>query len=112
MYGALPFAISALMGIFSLSAGANPETFNLNNPVASNPAYFMDMAGNKFFYTLASALDVFTIWCHRLFPQQQVARGHLLHCDRQLVHIVEADGCRTGAALLTQRPVTSITDVP
>jgi Yip1 domain len=62
MYSALPFAISALVGILSLSAGANPENFNLNNPVASNPAYFMDMAGNKFFYTLASALDVFTIW--------------------------------------------------
>jgi hypothetical protein len=62
MYSALPFAISALVGILSLSAGANPESFNLNNPVASNPAYFMDMAGNKFFYTLASALDVFTIW--------------------------------------------------
>jgi Yip1-like protein len=62
MYGSLPFVISALLGILSLSAGANPESFNLNNPVASNPAYFMDMAGNKFFYTLASALDVFTIW--------------------------------------------------
>lgn len=62
MYSALPFVISALVGILSLSAGANPESFQLNNPVASNPAYFMDMAGNKFFYTLASALDVFTIW--------------------------------------------------
>ncbi|HEX6907054.1 MAG TPA: hypothetical protein VF154_10630, partial [Terriglobales bacterium] len=38
------------------------EAFNINNPVASNPAYFMDMAGNKFFYNLATALDVFTIW--------------------------------------------------
>ena len=63
MYGSLPFVISALLGMVSLSAGANPESFNLNNPVASNPAYFMDMAGNKFFYTLASALDVFTLWC-------------------------------------------------
>ena len=62
VYGALPFVISALLGILSIAAGANPESFNLNNPVASNPAYFMDMAGNKFFYTLASALDVFTIW--------------------------------------------------
>ena len=62
VYSALPFVISALLGIVSLSAGANPESFNLNNPVASNPAYFMDMASNKFFYTLASALDVFTIW--------------------------------------------------
>lgn len=63
LYASLPFVISALLGILSLLAGINPEGFNLNNPVASNPAYFMDMAGNKFFYTLASALDVFTIWC-------------------------------------------------
>ena len=62
MYGVLPFAIAALLGILSLTAGANPEAFNINNPVASNPAYFMDMASNKFFYTLATALDVFTIW--------------------------------------------------
>lgn len=62
IYASLPFVISALLGIVSISAGVNPESFNLNNPVASNPAYFMDMAGNKFFYTLASALDVFTIW--------------------------------------------------
>jgi hypothetical protein len=62
IYGALPFVVSALLGILSLSAGANPKSFNINNPVASNPAYFMDMAGNRFFYTLASALDVFTIW--------------------------------------------------
>jgi len=63
MYGSLPFVISALLGIASLIAGANPESFNINNPVASNPAYFMNMAANKFSYTLASALDVFTIWC-------------------------------------------------
>jgi hypothetical protein len=63
LYASLPFVISALLGIVSLSAGANPENFNLNNPVASNPAYFMDMGGNKLFYTLATALDIFTIWC-------------------------------------------------
>lgn len=63
MYSTLPFVIYALLGIASLSLGVNPESFNLNNPVASNPAYFMDMASNKFFYTLASALDVFVIWC-------------------------------------------------
>jgi hypothetical protein len=62
MYGCLPYVIAALLGIVSISAGANPESFNINNPVASNPAYFMDLMGNKFFYTLATALDVFAIW--------------------------------------------------
>lgn len=62
MYSTLPFVIYALLGIASLSLGVNPESFNLNNPVASNPAYFMDMASSKFFYSLATALDVFTLW--------------------------------------------------
>lgn len=62
MYSTLPFVIYALLGIASLNLGVNPESFNLNNPVASNPAYFMDMASNKFFYNLATALDMFTLW--------------------------------------------------
>jgi hypothetical protein len=34
----------------------------VNNPVATNPAYFMDPAGNKFLYGMASALDVIALW--------------------------------------------------
>jgi hypothetical protein len=34
----------------------------VNNPVATNPAYFMDRAGNKFLYVMASGLDVIVIW--------------------------------------------------
>jgi hypothetical protein len=30
--------------------------------VATNPAHFMDPAGNRFLYGMASALDVFIIW--------------------------------------------------
>ena len=32
------------------------------HPVATNPAYFMDRAGNKFLYVMASGLDVIVIW--------------------------------------------------
>ena len=62
MYGALPTVIWASVAIVSLLAGANPEGFNVQNPIASNPAYFMDQAASPFFYGLASALDVFIIW--------------------------------------------------
>lgn len=62
MYASLPGIISALLGIVSLFAGVDPAGFNVQNPVASNPAYFMDPMGNKFLYVMASALDVFVIW--------------------------------------------------
>jgi hypothetical protein len=62
IYGWLPSMVSGLLGIVSLLAGADPEGFNIRNPVASNPAYFMDPTQHKFLYGLASALDVFSFW--------------------------------------------------
>jgi len=62
IYGSLPGIIGAVLGIISLFAGVDPAGFNANNPVATNPAYFMDPTANKFLYGMASALDVFTIW--------------------------------------------------
>jgi Yip1 domain len=39
------------------------EEFNIINPLAFNPAAFMDYnSSSKFAYTIASSLDVFTIW--------------------------------------------------
>jgi len=61
-YGSLPGVIGAVLGIISMFAGVDPAGFNAQNPVATNPAHFMDPAGNKFVYGMASALDVFIIW--------------------------------------------------
>jgi len=61
-YASLPGIINAILGIVSMFAGVNPEGFNVNNPVATNPAYFMDPSANKFVYGMVSALDVFAIW--------------------------------------------------
>jgi hypothetical protein len=61
-YSALPGVIGSIPGTISMFAGVNPEGFNVNNPVATNPAYFMDPTGNKFLYGMASALDVIAIW--------------------------------------------------
>jgi len=61
-YSTLPGVISAILGTISMFAGVNAEGFNINNPVATNPAYFMDPSANKFAYGMASALDVFAIW--------------------------------------------------
>ena len=61
-YAALPGVIGSILGAISMFAGVNPEGFNVNNPVATNPAYFMDPTTNKFLYGMASALDVIVIW--------------------------------------------------
>ena len=40
-----------------------PDDFNLQNPLVFNPGAFMDpTTTSKFLYSLASALDLFTIW--------------------------------------------------
>ncbi len=40
-----------------------PEEFNLQNPLAFNPAAFMDpTTSSKFVYSLARSIDLFTIW--------------------------------------------------
>jgi len=41
----------------------SPDDFNLINPLAFNPAAFMDpVTSSKFLYTIAMSVDVFTIW--------------------------------------------------
>lgn len=61
-YASLPGIIGSILGAISMFAGVSPEGFNVNNPVATNPAYFMDRAGNKFLYGMASGLDILVIW--------------------------------------------------
>jgi len=62
IYSSLPGIIGALLGVISMFAGVDPAGFNAQNPMATNPAYFMDPTGNKFLYGMASALDVFILW--------------------------------------------------
>jgi Yip1 domain len=62
VYSSLPGIIGAALGMISMFAGVDPAGFNAQNPVATNPAHFMDPAGNKFLYGMASAFDVFIIW--------------------------------------------------
>ncbi|MGA2855413.1 MAG: YIP1 family protein [Candidatus Sulfotelmatobacter sp.] len=63
MYASLPGIIGGILGIISLYAGVNPEGFDINNPVATNLAYYLDPeTTGKFVRGMASSLDVFTIW--------------------------------------------------
>jgi len=61
-YANLPGVLKAVLAIVSLLAGSNPESFNFQNPVATNPGYFMDPLASPLLFRLASALDVIVIW--------------------------------------------------
>lgn len=63
MYASLPAIVGALLGIVSMFAGVNPEGFDINNPVGTNLAYYLDPATTgKFVHSMASAVDVLSIW--------------------------------------------------
>jgi len=61
-YASLPTVVGSILGAISMFAGVDPEGFNVKNPVATNPAHFMDRTGNKFLYEMASSLDIIAIW--------------------------------------------------
>jgi hypothetical protein len=62
IYAALPLMLKSLLSALSVVAGISPDSFSFQNPIASNPGYFMNPADNVFLYSLASAIDIFMIW--------------------------------------------------
>jgi uncharacterized membrane protein len=62
-YGMLPGVIAGILQIVVVFL-KNPEDFNLQNPLAFNLGAFMSPPPNsaKFIYSLATSLDLFTIW--------------------------------------------------
>jgi len=61
-YSALPLLLRSLLAAASLLAGVAPDSFTFQNPVASNPGYFLSPSDSPFLYGIASALDIFMIW--------------------------------------------------
>ena len=62
VYSALPLTIKVVLATLSVVAGLNPESFSFQNPLASNPGYFMNPADGVFMYSLATGVDIFMIW--------------------------------------------------
>jgi hypothetical protein len=62
VYSALPLMLKTLLALLSVAAGMSPDSFSFQNPVATNPGYFMTPADNVFLYSVASGLDIFMIW--------------------------------------------------
>ncbi|MGP0019949.1 MAG: YIP1 family protein [Candidatus Sulfotelmatobacter sp.] len=62
MYAGLPGVVHAALGLLSMFSGINPEGFNVNNPVGTNPGYFLSPDTSKAVVALASIPDVISIW--------------------------------------------------
>ena len=62
VYAGLPGILKLCLAMLSLLAGASPDSFSFQNPVATNPGYFLNPADSPFLYSLASTFDVFLIW--------------------------------------------------
>lgn len=63
MYAMLPSCIKTLLGIVVLYAGTAPESFNIKNFAPTNLGAFMNPADtNPALYSLASSIDLITIW--------------------------------------------------
>ena len=60
MYASLPGIIKALIAMLAISVGGG-EGFTFQNPVASNLGALVDPSSH-FLYSIATSLDVFTIW--------------------------------------------------
>jgi Yip1 domain len=62
VYTRLPEVLMSLLAMLSLLAGVSGDGFNIENPVATNPGYFIGPDGSPVLRALLTPLDVFTIW--------------------------------------------------
>ena len=62
VYTRLPELLMSLLAMLSLLAGGSGDGFNIQNPVATNPGYFIGPEGSPVLRALLSPFDVFTIW--------------------------------------------------
>ena len=63
MYAGLPGIIKVLLGVIVIFAGTAPESFNIKNYAPTNLGAFLNpLETNAALYSLASAIDVTTIW--------------------------------------------------
>jgi hypothetical protein len=62
IYSNLAIALKTLLATISVAAGASPDSFTFQNPVATNPGYFMNPADSPFLYSVLSSVDIFLIW--------------------------------------------------
>jgi hypothetical protein len=54
--------LKSLLGAISLFAGADPEGFNINNPVATNLGFFISRGDHPVLHSALGWIDIFAIW--------------------------------------------------
>ena len=62
MFASLPGLLKAGLAIVSILAGVSSDTFTFQNPLATNPGYFVDPTTNPVLYSFLTSFDVFAIW--------------------------------------------------
>jgi hypothetical protein len=62
VYSRLPLIFGPLLAILSLLAGVSSDGFDLRNPVATNPGYFIGPDGSPILRALLTPFDVFSLW--------------------------------------------------
>ncbi len=74
-YASLPRVIYVALSIVVMFL-KNPEDFDIQNSFASNPGAFMDpQTSSRFLYTLASQIDLFSVWVMLLIATGVKAAG-------------------------------------
>ena len=62
LYATLPFVIQGILGIVTIFAGLDADSFNLKNPVGTNVGYFLPMDSPKWLMAFGTSMDILTIW--------------------------------------------------
>jgi hypothetical protein len=62
VYTRLPIVLMSLLAMLSLVAGVSGDGFNIENPAATNPGYFIGPDGSPVLRALLTPLDIFSIW--------------------------------------------------
>ena len=62
IYSALPLMVKSVLALASVLAGMSPDSFTFQNPVATNPGYFLNPADGVFLYSVLTGVDIFMIW--------------------------------------------------
>ncbi len=62
MYASLVGIVKSVLGMAAMFAGLDPEGFFPQNPVATNPGYFLNPVESPVLYQALSAVDVIAIW--------------------------------------------------
>jgi hypothetical protein len=61
-YATLPWSIQGLLGIVTIYAGVDPDSFNLKNFVGTNIGYYLPPDLPHWLIALGTAIDATTIW--------------------------------------------------